>query len=120
MKILGIIVKILLSVLIGAYMITDGGVIYAVVWGGIFYGMLSYIQWAVEKWRGSGKGIGTLVLYVLGAVAILSIFAIAMNSILPNGTGAKIAACLIIVMCMGFMVRDIKVIIQFIKKSRKN
>lgn len=119
-EILGIAVKFILSVLAVVYFISKTGVMYGIICGGICYGLLSYIQWAVEKWRGLGKGIGLLVLYVLGAVALLSIFTIALNSILPNGIGAKIAAFLIIVMCMGFMVRDIKVIIQFLKKSRKN
>lgn len=120
MKILGIVVKVILSIMISIYMLSDVSVIYAVVWGGIFYGMLSYIQWAVEKWRGSGKGIGSLVLYVLGAVVLLSLFTIAMNSILPNGIGGKIAAFLVIVMCIGFCVKDIKIIIQFFKKDKGN
>ncbi len=119
-KVLGIIVKLILSILAGIYIFLNADILNAIIYGGICYGLLSYIQWIVSKREGSRISIKSLILSVLGAVVLLSLFTIAMNSILPNGIGGKIAAFLVIVMCIGFCVKDIKIIIQFFKKDKGN
>lgn len=113
-EILGMAVKFVLSILAGAYFISNTGVMYGIVCGGICYGLLSYIQWFISK---SGKTIGSLLLSILAAIVVLSLFTLGMNTILPDGIGAQIAAFLVIIMCIGFLIKDVKTIIQLLKKN---
>lgn len=128
MKIFGIILKILLSVLAGTYMITGGGVIYAVVCGGILYGILSFCAWYLKKkgfsftvWVGE-KGLFMTLLSVALALfvplIILSLFVTVLNSILPV-IGMYIASIIIVIMCFVFILKDVEAIVQIFNPSFK-
>ncbi len=128
MKILGIIVKVILSIMLGMYMLSDSGVIYSLVWGGIIYGMLSFWAWYLKKrgfsfriWVGEKGLLMTLLSVALALFApliVLSLFATALNSILP-GIGMNIAGIVIIIICMIFILKDAETIIQIFNPSFK-
>ena len=128
MKILGIVVKVILSIMLSIYMLSDVSVIYAVVWGGLMYGVLSFSASYLKKsgfsftvWVGEKGFFMTLLsmaLSLLAPLLVLSLFATAINSILP-GVGMTIAGGIIAIMCLVFIIKDVEAVIQIFNPSFK-
>lgn len=127
MKFVGMAVKAVLA-LVAAIFLSDD-IFFAFVMFGIIYGLISYYVWYFKKtgfsfsvWIGEKGLMMTLLsiaLKVLAPIIILSIIAVACNSLLPSGIGATIGGLIIAVICLGFLVLDILTIINHFNPSVK-
>lgn len=126
-KLLGMAVKAVLSLVAAIYFLTSSGILYALVMFGIIYGLISYYVWYFKKtgfsfsvWIGEKGLMMTLLslsLKILAPLIILSIITVACNSIFPNGIGATIGGAIAVIICLGFVVLDVLTIINHFNPS---
>lgn len=128
MKLLGMAGKAVLSLIAAIYFFSDGFLMAAAMFF-IIYGLLSYYVWYFKKkgfsfsvWVGEKGLLMTLLslaLTLFAPIIILSIATLALNSFLPRGIGTTIGGLAIIILCFGFLARDVVTIIQHFNPSFK-
>ena len=128
MKFLGMIIKAILSLVAGAYFLSDS-ILTALVIFCVVYGLISFYLWYFKRtgfsfsiWIGEKGFMMTLIslaIKVLAPIIILAIITITCNSLIPGEAGATVGGLIIVVICLGFLVLDVLTIIQHFNPSIK-
>ena len=119
MKFLGMAVKAALSLALAIYLLSDG-ILMAIAWFVITYGLLSYYVWYFTSWIGSNWLLMTLLSLLFGLLAPiipLVLIILLFNSILPGSIGETVGSLIVLIICLGFAARDVVTIIQYFNPS---
>ena len=126
MKFLGMAVKAAISLALAIYLLSDG-ILMAIAWFGIAYGLLSYYVWYFKKkkfsfsaWIGSNGLLMTLLSLLFGLLAPLIplvLIILLFNSILPGSIGETVGSLIVLIIYLGFAARDVVTIIQHFNPS---
>ena len=119
MKFLGMAVKAAISLALAIYLLSDG-ILMAIAWFGITYGLFSYYVWYFTSWIGSNGLLMTLLSLLFGLLAPfipLVLIILLFNSILPGSIGETVGSLIVLIICLGFAARDVVTIIQHFNPS---
>lgn len=120
-------VKAILSIVAGAYFFISDGILGALFMSGIVYGLISFYIWyfkmtgfSFSVWWGNKGCMLTLIslaLKIIAPIIILDVIIFICKTIFPPKIGMTIGGLIITIICLVFLISDIREIIKYFRKK---